>query len=72
LTYLYKNTKLSNNKGIHMEITNTIFETLLTKNNFKKKEFAEYSKIPYDTVAGWKKERFCSSLCYGYIKRYDL
>ena len=41
-----------------MEITNTIFETLLTKNNFKKKEFAEYSKIPYDTVAGWKKKGF--------------
>ena len=39
-----------------MEITNTIFETLLIKNNFKKKEFAEYSKIPYDTVAGWKKK----------------
>ncbi len=41
-----------------MEITNTIFETLLIKNNFKKKEFAEYSKIPYDTVAGWKKKGF--------------
>lgn len=39
-----------------MEITNTIFETLLTKNNFKKKEFAEYSKIPYNTVVGWKKK----------------
>ncbi|HJE03681.1 MAG TPA: hypothetical protein K8U92_07370 [Aliarcobacter thereius] len=41
-----------------MEITNTIFETLLTKNNFKKKDFAEYSKIPYDTVVGWKKKGF--------------
>ena len=41
-----------------MEITNTIFETLLIKNNFKKKEFAQYSKIPYDTVAGWKKKGF--------------
>ena len=39
-----------------MEITNTIFETLLTKNNFKKKEFAQYSKIPYNTVVGWKKK----------------
>ena len=39
-----------------MEITNTIFETLLIKNNFKKKEFAEYSKIPYNTVVGWKKK----------------
>ncbi len=39
-----------------MEITNTIFETLLTKNNFKKKDFAYYSKIPYNTVVGWKKK----------------
>jgi hypothetical protein len=45
-------------KGIRMEITNTIFETLITKNNFKKKDFAEYSKIPYDTVVGWKKKGF--------------
>ena len=41
-----------------MEITNTIFETLLKKNNFKKKEFADYSKIPYDTVVGWKKKEY--------------
>ena len=41
-----------------MEITNTIFETLLTKNNFKKKDFADYSKIPYDTVVGWKKKEY--------------
>ena len=47
-----------------MEITNTIFETLLTKNNFKKKDFAEYSKIPYDTVVGWKKK--------GYIPPYAM
>lgn len=47
-----------------MEITNTIFETLLTKNNFKKKEFANYSKIPYDTVVGWKKK--------GYIPTYAM
>ena len=47
-----------------MEITNTIFETLLTKNNFKKKEFANYSKIPYDTVVGWKKK--------GYIPPYAM
>ena len=48
----------------HMEITNTIFETLLTKNNFKKKEFADYSKIPYDTVVGWKKK--------GYVPPYAM
>lgn len=47
-----------------MEITNTIFETLLTKNNFKKKDFADYSKIPYDTVVGWKKK--------GYIPTYAM
>ena len=39
-----------------MKITNTIFETLLIKNAFRKKDFAEYSKIPYDTVVGWKKK----------------
>ena len=47
-----------------MEITNTIFETLLTKNDFKKKEFADYSKIPYDTVVGWKKK--------GYVPPYAM
>jgi hypothetical protein len=39
-----------------MEIANKIFETLLVKNDFKKKDFAEYSKIPYDTVMCWKKK----------------
>ncbi len=58
MTYLYKNVKPPNNKGVHMEITNTIFETLLKKNNFKKKEFADYSKIPYDTVVGWNKKEY--------------
>lgn len=58
LTYFYKNVKLPNNKGVLMEITNKIFETLLTKNDFKKKEFADYSKIPYDTVVGWKKKAY--------------
>lgn len=38
-----------------MEITNIIFEKLLINNNISKKEFSEYSKIPYDTVTGWKK-----------------
>ena len=64
MTYLYKNVKPPNNKGVHMEITNTIFETLLKKNNFKKKEFADYSKIPYDTVVGWKKK--------GYVPPYAM
>jgi hypothetical protein len=39
-----------------MEITNTLFENLLTRNDFKKKDFSQYSKIPYDTVVGWKKK----------------
>ena len=64
MTYLYQNAKLLNNEGVHMEITNTIFETLLKKNNFKKKEFADYSKIPYDTVVGWKKK--------GYVPPYAM
>lgn len=38
-----------------MEITNKVFEKLLINNNISKKEFSEYSKIPYDTVVGWKK-----------------
>lgn len=38
-----------------MEITNILFEKMLINNNISKKEFSEYSKIPYDTVAGWKK-----------------
>ena len=38
-----------------MEVTNKVFEKLLIKNNISKKEFSEYSKIPYDTVVGWKK-----------------
>lgn len=41
-----------------MQVTNTIFETLLTKNNFNKKKFAEYSKIPYNTVVDWRKKGF--------------
>ncbi|MBS9782527.1 MAG: hypothetical protein KGV43_01840 [Arcobacter sp.] len=38
-----------------MEVNNTIFEKLLKNNNFSKKDFSTYSKIPYDTVVGWKK-----------------
>ena len=58
-------------KEFHMEITNTIFETLLTKTILRKKNLVLYSKIPYDTVVvGRKKVMFL--LCYGYIKRYDL
>ena len=38
-----------------MEVSNTIFEKLLTNNSLKKSDFADYAKIPYNTVAGWKK-----------------
>lgn len=39
-----------------MEISNTIFEKLLANNSLKKSDFADYAKIPYNTVAGWKKK----------------
>jgi len=48
-------TKSTNMENV-MQISNAIFEKLLTCNNFKKSDFAEYSKIPYNTVAGWKKK----------------
>lgn len=38
-----------------MEANNMIFEKLLAANNFKKRDFANYSKISYNTVTGWKK-----------------
>lgn len=38
-----------------MEFKHVIFEKLLSDNNLKKTDFANYSKIPYNTVAGWKK-----------------
>ena len=36
-------------------INNTVFETLLLKNDLRKIDFSNYSQIPYDTVTGWKK-----------------
>ena len=41
-----------------MEIKNAVFEKLLTNNNLKKTDFAQYSKIPYNTVVGWKKKEY--------------
>lgn len=38
-----------------MEVKHIVFENLLNDNNLKKTDFANYSKIPYFTVAGWKK-----------------
>lgn len=40
-----------------MEVKNVVFEKLLDNNNFKKIDFANYSKIPYNTVAGWRKRK---------------
>ena len=42
--------------------------SLLKKNNFKKKEFADYSKIPYDTVVGWKKKEYVLPYAMGILK----
>lgn len=39
-----------------MEVNVAIFEKLLTNNDLKKRDFANYSKIPYSTVTGWKKK----------------
>ena len=38
------------------KVLNTQFEALLHLKDISKKEFAGYSGIPYDTVAGWKKK----------------
>jgi len=38
-----------------MKIDHHTFESLLHTKNISKKRFSNYSKIPYYTVAGWKK-----------------
>lgn len=38
-----------------MKIENDQFEKMLSAKNISKKAFAHYAKIPYYTVAGWKK-----------------
>jgi len=40
-----------------MKIAHTLFEKVLANNKITKKEFAQYAKIPYNTVAGWKKAK---------------
>ncbi|MAD43261.1 MAG: hypothetical protein CL623_12845 [Arcobacter sp.] len=61
-----------------MEISNIIFEKVLINNNISKKEFSEYSKIPYDTVAGWKKRNHVPAYAMvilkdmNYRKKLDL
>jgi len=38
-----------------MKIDHSIFETMLNAKGINKKTFSNYAKIPYYTVAGWKK-----------------
>jgi hypothetical protein len=38
-----------------MKINHSLFEKILTSKEITKKAFSEYAKIPYYTVAGWKK-----------------
>ncbi|MGM0623338.1 MAG: hypothetical protein ACQESH_04885 [Campylobacterota bacterium] len=42
-------------KGVDMQVKNAVFEKVLANNDLSKKDFASYAKIPYNTVAGWKK-----------------
>lgn len=61
-----------------MEVTNIIFEKLLINSNISKKDFSEYSKIPYDTVVGWKKRNHVPAYAMvilkdmNYRKKLDL
>ena len=38
-----------------MKINHLLFEKILTTKKVTKKAFSDYAKIPYYTVAGWKK-----------------
>lgn len=38
-----------------MEVKHQLFESMLHEKGMTKRAFSEYSKIPYYTVAGWKK-----------------
>ncbi len=38
-----------------MKVNHSLFESMLNAKGINKKIFSEYSKIPYYTVAGWKK-----------------
>ena len=42
-------------KGSIVKINHLLFEKILSSNKISKKAFSEYAKIPYYTVAGWKK-----------------
>ena len=57
-----------------MEITNKIFEPLLTKNDFKKKEFANYSKTPYDVIGEFRqlKDKLDINEIFKIIEKFDF
>lgn len=38
-----------------MEAKHQLFESMLHEKGMTKRAFSEYAKIPYYTVAGWKK-----------------
>jgi len=38
-----------------MKVDHSIFASMLNAKNINKKTFSQYAKIPYYTVAGWKK-----------------
>lgn len=42
-------------KEYHMKIENKQFESMLNAKGISKRDFSDYSQIPYYTVAGWKK-----------------
>lgn len=60
-----------------MQVENRLFEQLINKNNITKKEFSDYSKIPYNTVLGWRKKGFVPAYAMvilkdmNYRKKFD-
>ena len=38
-----------------MKVDNALFEKILSVKGITKRAFSQYAKIPYNTVAGWKK-----------------
>ncbi len=51
-----------------MDVNNAIFEKQLKNNYISKKDFSTYSKIPYDTVIGWKKRNSIPSYAMVILK----
>jgi len=51
-----------------MKVSIEEFETLLKEKNLTKRDFANYSKIPYNTVAGWKKYKYVPAYAMQILK----